>query len=243
VFQKSILIIAAAGLIGCAEETKAHDAGTQNDKGLIITDGQGADQQQKLDTVGPSCGPGIYPCGPYGKTKGDIIENHQFNAYADADNLCKDPGQKKVDTSKTITLSLKDFYKGDSKCPSKKKKLLWILGSASWCGICKNEIKQVQSAYTQGQIDARIDFINVIIDGNTVGGSPDDTITKNWATTYNLSFPVATDKNRDLATYFTSSGFPLNLLVDTSNMKIYYVKNASSLSTVGAQIAQFFSGK
>ena len=73
-------------------------------------------------------------------------------------------------------------------------------------------------------------FINVLIDGLSVGGAPDDTVTKNWATAYNLTFPVGTDKNRDLAKYFTSSGFPLNVLVDTSNMKIYYVKNASSCS-------------
>lgn len=240
---KTTLILLVGVLAACGETSGTRDAGASGDRGLILDDQGVQGDQSQDDTVAPSCGTGIYPCGPYGLTAGSVIENHQFDGFTDPQEHCKPNQQKVLDTSKTVKLALKDWYRGDSSCPTQKKKLLWILGSASWCGICKKEIAQVQAAYSAGQVDARVGFINVVIDGLNVGAPPTEAVTKSWATANNLTFPVARDATRSLAKYFSTSSFPLNVLVDTSNMKIYFVQNGVTLATVGGKITQFFSGK
>lgn len=237
----SLVVILALSLHGCGTDGNGNNTPDKGNTGTKDSGTPKADQAvTPKDGSTPSCGPKSYPCGPFGLTAGQLIKNHEFNGFMDPDGLCKEHDKQNVDTSKTVKIALKDYFQANAKCPSKKKPLLWILGSASWCGICINEIKQVRQALSKGQIDKRVAFINVIIDGSSPGASPTDAITKNWITSKNLQHTVATDANRDLAKYFTKSGFPLNVLVDTKTMKIYYVKNGDSLSAIGKKMQDFF---
>ncbi len=236
-------------LPGCSEEAAQQDRGAADggaadatgptpDGSLARQDGGGGSPE----AGGAACGPGIYPCGPYGVLKGSVIENHKFQGYMDPQEHCKPDANKKLDTSRMVPMMLQDWYQGDSACPASKKKLLWILGSAAWCGTCIGEAKSIQAAYAADQVDKRVAFLNVLVDGKSYGNAPSVADTNLWATSLGLSFPVAMDANREMIKYFTASGFPVNILVDLADMKIYYARNGDSVSTIGQKIADFFAG-
>ena len=228
-------------LMACSDDsgqsvTKKDGGQTQKDRSIAV-----GDKAVTPDTTAKTCGPGIYPCGPYGAKAGDILKNHKFMGFRDPKDLCKDPKDKVPDTTKSVALSMQTFFQGDATCPTKKKKLLWVLGSAGWCGTCIKEVKTIQAALSANQIDSRVAFFNVLVDGKTVGGNPDEALLKAFLSTVKGTFPAAYDPTRSLTSYFTASYFPFNMLVDLSNMKIYYAKNGDSVSNIGTKIAQFFA--
>ena len=245
-YRKTLLLLLAAVIFGCGSDTDKVDSGATTDEGGGTKSDQGkvvADGGIKSDTKAPGCGKASYPCKPFGIAAGSIIENHSFTGFRDPKDLCTGEKQKKTDTSKAVTISLQEFYQWDKSCPTKKKKLLWILGSASWCGICTKEIKAIKSAVMAGQIDSRVALLNVVIDGKSPGAAPTEAINKQWVTTFGLNFPVVHDAKGDLRKYFKTSGFPLNILVELDTMKIFYVRNADGLSAVGKKMTEYFAGK
>ncbi len=202
------------------------DSGTAADKGVASKDKGGA---------------ASYPSGPYGTKVGQIIENHSFTVFRDPKFMCKDLKSAKVDLNKSVKMTLKDFYNWDPTCKAKKKKLLWILGSAAWCGICTKEIKAVKAAIAAGQIDSRVAFLNLLVDGKTYGKPADLATAKLWVTSFGLNHAVASDMSYVFKKYFLSTGFPLNVLVDLETMKIYHARNGDNLSFMGKKMAEFFS--
>lgn len=245
-----LILIAALGMAGCSDDDTSNNAGADSgavkkDRSISVKDRAvtGKDGAAKADKSTKTCGPGIYPCGPYGKKASSVLANLQFMGYADPKDACKDHKDKKLNMSKAVPISPKTFYQGDKSCPAKKKKLLWILGSAGWCGICVKEVKTIQAALNANQLSKDVVFWNVLVDGKTVSGPPSDALLQSWLSTVNGTFPAAYDLKRVLAGYFTASYFPFNMLVDLSNMKIIYAKNGDKVSTIGTKIQQFLAGK
>ena len=243
--RKTLSILVLISFCGCGST----DADKADSRGLVLKDsgtttdkGATPDGTKKPD-ANQSCGKASYPCGPFGTKVGSVIKNHSFIGFKDPQALCKDTGQHKIDTSKSVPMSLEDWYQWDSSCLSKKKKLLWILGSAAWCGICTKEIKAVKAAVEAGQFDKRVAFLNVVIDGKSYGKAANLATAKQWVTGFGLNFPVGSDTSYSLKKYFLSSGFPLNVLVDLETMKIYHARNGDNLSFMGKKISEFFASK
>ena len=233
------LTLAVFFLIACSDDSGP--AGSNKDSGTLPKKDRSITVQDAAtpDATAKTCGPGIYPCGPYGTKAGDVLKNHEFMGFRDAQDQCKDHKDKTLDTTKAVALSTKTFYLGDSSCPAKKKKLLWILGSAGWCGTCIKEVKTIQAALSANQLDSRVAFFNVLVDGKAVGGPPSEALLLAWLSTVKGTFPAAYDLKRTMTSYFTASYFPFNMLVDLSNMKIIYAKNGDGVGTIGTKIQQF----
>ena len=243
-YRIPLSMLLVASLCACGTDT---GTGKADSRGLVLKDsgapadkGEATDAAVKKDT-GSSCGKSSYPCGPFGTKPGSVIQDHTFMVFRDPRALCKETKDHKMDTSKSVPMSLKDFYQWDSSCLSKKKKLLWILGSAAWCGICTKEIKAVKAAILAGQIDNRVAFLNLVVDGKTYGKPADVATAKLWVTGFGLNHPVASDMTYAFKKYFLSSGFPLNILVDLETMKIYHARNGDNLAFMGKKMAEFFS--
>ena len=235
---KVLPVLLLLALCSCGSDTNDK----ADSRGLVLNDSGVADKAVAADSKKGTADQGVsYPSGPYGTKVGQIIENHTVTVFRDPKSLCKDLKEHKIDTSKSVKMSLQDFYKWDPTCKAKKKKLLWILGSAAWCGICTKEIKAVKAAILAGQIDNRVAFLNLVVDGKTYGKPADVATAKLWVTGFGLNHPVASDMTYAFKKYFLSSGFPLNILVDLETMKIYHARNGDNLAFMGKKMAEFFS--
>jgi hypothetical protein len=196
------------------------------------------------DTGPPNCGPGIYPCPPYGTDIGDIADNLEFVGFMDPKNFCKAHEDKEMDLSTKQKIAFASWHVGDPDptCDPHKRKLLWVMVSAGWCGPCKLEVQSTQVEYAAGKVDPRVGVVNVLFETGTLGEPITEDYLKTWINAYKLTMPVVMDPSFKMGTYFSAKATPFNMLVDTSNMKIYYHQTGGSLSIIGDKIQDFFGG-
>lgn len=167
----------------------------------------------------PSCGPGIYPCSPYGIQVGDVVENLTLKGYAYPDYLCKD--NQPLNTNALTLVSFKKWYQGDSACPDKRK-VLWIMVGAGWCKPCKEEAKVVQALYGAGELDSRIALLSVVVAPESEFDQMTEDFLKVWANNpqFKLAFPTAMDPAQKFSHFADLSTIPYNLVLDLTTMKI-----------------------
>jgi len=223
--------LASLGLMGlfitaCA--AKEHDQPSSDSNTTLLEKDSGPLAEQGLPQ--PAC---TYPSGPYGSEVDDIVENIKFDGYADADFLCKPAAAMKMDLSEKRTLSFKDFY-CSSTCPDKKRRLLWVIVSAGWCGPCQDEVMLTQNQYELGAIDPRVHLMDIIYETDKATPVTDE-FAQRWANNgiFQLSFPVAMDPAFRMATYLDRNAVPFNMLIDLDTMQIIFRQTGSNLPAVG----------
>lgn len=167
-----------------------------------------------------------YPSGPYGVTKGSTIDNYSLVGFPDS-TVAADPNA-------TVPIQLSDFYNptGEDVFPEgsvygagqPKPRALLIDISALWCSPCQFEAQKIlPGLYAKYQPLGAELLMNIAESGqNGVPAAPKDL--KSWVTTFKTPFPAGIDSTRKLPTNFSpGSSFPVNILVDTRDMKIVYV--------------------
>ena len=236
-FALSLAVLLLVAHLGCSDDSAsaaAIDAGRSTDGSAKVARDSAPPIADLLDPK--ACGPGVYPCGPYGTKVGDVIENLVFKeAYVDPDFLCKSGAEMKIDSSRARPLSLGDFHRGSKRCPDKKKKVLWVFVAAGWCHACHNEIVAIAPLYAKGQMDKRLEILNVVFQTRT--SSPATAaFGKLWLEENKASFPLAMDPAWSTRKYFPVNATPLNMLIDLETMKITYAVNGYSLQAIGQQI-------
>lgn len=204
---------------------------------------QGADTMPP-DTGPPNCGPGIYPCPPYGTDKGDIAEDMVFLGFMDPKNFCTAHEDKVMDLTTKRKIAFSQFHLGDPDptCAPQKRKLLWVMVSAGWCDPCKLEVQATQNEYAAGKVDSRVGIVNVVFETGQLGEPITEAYLKLWINSFKLTMPVVMDPSFTMGKFFSAQATPFNMLVDTSNMKIYHHQTGGSLTTIGEKITDFFSG-
>ncbi|MCK5798330.1 MAG: hypothetical protein KAI47_14155, partial [Deltaproteobacteria bacterium] len=129
-----------------------------------------------------------------------------------------------------------------SSCPAKKRKILWVMVSAGWCGPCQQEVAETQANYGKGDIDSRVHLMNIVYEDDK--SKPiTESFAKLWAENkqFKLSFPVGMDPTFRMGTYFDRNAVPFNMLVDLSTMKIIYRQTGGDLSAVGSALFKALS--
>jgi thiol-disulfide isomerase/thioredoxin len=222
-----LVTIMAASLVACSD-----------DSGTTPTPDQGAGDQAVGDQgvtpdTGPSCD---YPAGPYGTSEGKIVENFEFTGFADAQYLCKTAKDQVMDLSASRKISFKDFY-CNTGCSSKKRRLLWVMVSAGWCGPCHQEVSETQAQYEKGNIDAEVHLLNVVYEDDNSKPAT-EAFTKLWAknSKFQISFPVAMDPTFQMGKYFDRNAVPFNMIVDLDTMEIIFRQTGANLPAVGQAI-------
>lgn len=217
-------------LLGCSDDT----TGDRQD-GPVTT----------KDTGPTKCGAGIYPCGPYGTKTGSVAANLEFKGYMAAKNFCTDHKNKKADTTKLTSISLKSYHLGDASasCAANQPSLLWVMVSAGWCNPCKTEVQETQKDYAAGTMDARVDVLNVVYETTAPGTAVTEAFLKTWADNFKLTLPVVMDPDFKLGAYFSRGNAPFNMLVETKTMKIYYQQQGDKLADIKKKITEFLAKK
>ena len=182
--------------------------------------------------TGAGCGTGIYPCGPYGTSVGDVVANMEFTGFFDAKHLCKKHKDEVMDTTTVRKLSFKDFFLGDSSCGNAKPKVLWVMVSAGWCGPCKYEVSTTQGWYTAGQVSDEIAVLNILFEDEKSLPTK-DAFLKKWIADYKLTLPVLMDPSFKLGSFFDRKAVPFNMLIDTKTMKVAHRKTGADLTGIG----------
>jgi hypothetical protein len=181
---------------------------------------------------GPSgCGPGIYPCGPYGAKSGDVIENLRLSGLSDPAFSCKTAGAMTPDTQ-LRQLSLSDFHSGSASCPDKQKRVLWIFVSAGWCHACEVQLESLVPQYNQGKLDPRVELLQVLFEDN-LGKPATEAFARTYAASHKLTHPLVIDPGFVTSKYFPVNATPLNMLVDLKTMEIFYAENGVNLQGIG----------
>ena len=184
------------------------------------------------DAAPSGCGPGIYPCGPYGKGVGEIIDNLVFQGFADPNFRCQKAGSMAIDGQSPQGLTLGDFHRGGAGCPDKRKRVLWVFVSAGWCHACEVQMKSLVPQYNKGQFDERVELLQVLFEDNQGQPATLD-FAKKYIASHGGTHPLVIDPNFDTARYFPINATPLNMLVDLQTMEIFYAENGVNLPALG----------
>ena len=187
--------------------------------------------------TGAGCGTGIYPCGPYGTGMGDVVQNLEFSGFFDAKHLCKKHKDEAMDTTTVRKLSFKDYFLGDSTCPTNRAKVLWVMVSAGWCGPCKYEVSTTQGWYSTGSVDDRIAVLNILFEDEKSLPTT-ATFLKKWIADYKLTLPVLMDPSFKLGAFFDRKAVPFNMLIDTKTMKVVHRKTGADLNGIGKKAVE-----
>ncbi len=157
-----------------------------------------------------SCNPcWKYPCGPYGTSVGDTIENYEFSPgnplsrnIAGADGIFK----------------LEDLYRL-SEARELNLKLLVIFASTGWCPYCKFEANILDLIYLKYK-DQGVMLLGVIAQ-DEIGNPATPTYAEQYGNNYGWSFPsVAGFLEYSLWPDSNSIAYPFHLIVDLNSMTI-----------------------
>ncbi len=217
------LALALALVAGCSDDDKA---ATPDISVSDFTTSAGGDS-------GASCGTGIYPCGPYGTSVGNVVENLEFQGFSDPKDLCTKHKDKVMDTTALRKISFKDFHLGGAGCAATKPKVLWVMVSAGWCGPCKYEVATVQGWLKNGQVDERIALFNILFETEKGTVPATEAFIKTWINTYKLSLPVVMDPSFKMGAFFDRKAVPFNMLIDLKTMKVLHRKTGADLQGIG----------
>lgn len=207
--------------------------------GACSGQGQAPDAGAAIDLTRPDlgpCGPGLYPCGPYGSAVGQVAANLSFSALADPDHLCKDTVAMKQDLGPPRAIALADWHRGGAACSTKTWRLLWVMVSAGWCASCKTEVAGVQASIDAAGLDPRVAVLNVVYETTVVKQPVGEDFLRTWAQAYGLTFPVAMDPAFTMGAYFSRGEAPFNLLLELKTMTILYRRTGSDLPGIEGAI-------
>jgi hypothetical protein len=103
-------------------------------------------------------------------------------------------------------------------------------------------VLETQQQFEAGYVQKELGILNIVFETGT-GGEPitEAYIKDQWITGLGLSFPVAMDPSFKMGAYFDASGTPFNMLVETSNGKIFHRQVGGAIELVGDKIKEFFN--
>jgi thiol-disulfide isomerase/thioredoxin len=198
--------------------------------GIVALAGCGAAQDPIKPTEsgkgngGGQCDSTQYPCGPFGYAVGSIVENLQLVGQHD-DNSNNTPTDDAI-----RPIKLADYYR------NKGVKVLAVLVAAEWCPPCKVEQPELVKSWNSYKANnAGVEYFEAIIQKND--GTPADmTTVDRWATTYKLPFDVGADPTVALGPYYNIAAFPMQMVIQTSDMSIQWLNNGYGMGALEGAI-------
>lgn len=154
-----------------------------------------------------------YPAGPYGYGVGATIANLSFMGW-------RDPVKSNYDVNQFDSVSLAEFYNPNGAVD--KPRLLLVNASAVWCVVCRAEYAQLHGDKTYERFEPQgVEVLGVLFEDND--GNPAKPLDlQQWGSykDFNVKFPLVLDPGFKLSKYFTSDATPMNMLIDTTSMRI-----------------------
>lgn len=161
-----------------------------------------------------------YPAGPYGVEKGAVIGNFKLVGLP---NPAQDQGE-------SVDIELADFYNptGDGTFPEgsvhgegvPKPRVLLVNIGAVWCQPCQYEADVILPVHYEEYAPEGVQFLLVLADGPNVGVPATFNHLVTWTTRYETRWPATIDPSYSVGSLFKANAFPVNIVVDTSTMRI-----------------------
>ena len=189
-------------------------------------DGDG-DGDSDGDGDGDNCTGEDYPCGPYGNTNCEVVEDHAWIPVNEAAyELAGEDG----------LLTLSDIYADESIVG------LLLFGTAGWCTFCEREATWLNEVYADFEnVDgrgSRVEMIAVVFETNTPGVPADADFAEAYASRKGFPFPAVADMRGQVLNYFDSEGAPGNILIDTTTMEIFNVVSGFDQGAINGSLHQ-----
>ncbi|MGC4089690.1 MAG: redoxin domain-containing protein [Polyangiaceae bacterium] len=222
-FRRFLILLAGSGAVLACSSQPLNEAGAGGDSagGSAATLGSGG-------AVGANGGSGAggaalpslsradYPSGPYGHGVGAVIPNLSFLGW-------RKPADSNYDVAKLEVVSLSDFYNPNGTAGAPR--ILALNASAVWCTVCRAEYRQFQTSNTYDTYRPKgVEMLGLLFQDNNYGpAKPADLARWGGDTGFSVKFPLALDPSFKIGQFFASDATPLNLLIDTSDMRILKV--------------------
>jgi hypothetical protein len=182
------------------------------------------------DGSAASCGAGIYPCGPYGSSLGNVIDNLALVGQKD-DNMNGTPTDDPV-----RPIHFSDYYQ------DKSLKILVVLVAAEWCVPCQMEQSELITSWQKYQTNKNgVAYLEAIIED--IHHAPADmTTVDRWAgrmwppSNLKIPFDMAADPTVALGPYYDIAAFPMQMVIQTSDMTIQWQNNGYSPGALEAAV-------
>ncbi len=193
----------SSAVVGCTSQEPAP---------AFKPDGQTAPQQPTK---------AAYPDGPYGVSKGSVIEPFEFYGFHNP-ALSADPNNmEKVNLALFYNPTGTDTFPADSpyRPGEAKPKVLLIDVSAFWCPPCQQESKTTLPTEYPNYQPRGVEFpleLNQDLQGGPA--QPKDLV--KWTTQYKTAWPSVIDPTSKLAPLNEQDAFPGNFLIDLRTMTI-----------------------
>jgi hypothetical protein len=176
--------------------------------------------------AGAECDPAKYPCGPFGTTIGQVVQNLQLLGQHD------DNGDGKVTDEAVRKIALADYFQ------NKGIKVLAVLVAAEWCGPCNEEQPELITSWKKYQDQkAGVQYFEAIIED--IHYSPADMTTvdrwagKNWGGMGVIPFDMGADPTVALGPYYDIAAFPMQMVIQTKDMTIQWKGNGYAPPSAG----------
>ena len=204
------LVCLALVMLGCSSEPLDGDSPSDTPPGNEPGLPPPADTSKAQPSAPAAAVP--YPSGPYGRTKGAIIQNLRFLGWRNAAAAGYDPARLDV-------ISLSDFYNPDG---TKDVRLIALNASAVWCTVCRAEYRQLERDGIYAKYRPKgVEILGVLFeDADYEPARPSDLVVWGGPDGFDVPFPLVIDPAFKTGGYFSSDATPMNMLIDTRNMEI-----------------------
>ena len=196
---------------------------------------QGHDEIPKelLDAIANADGPlDAYPEPPYGGEVGEVARNVCFDAW-------EDPKASDFEPTALRRTCLADFFQPNTT----ERSLLLINTAAIWCQACQTEYagsgtrpslnEEVQERWPDGLRALG----GLFQDAAGQPASAEDAA--RWARTFDVEFPFGVDSDFVLGAFANPELQPMNMLVDTSSMRILLKLQTDDPGTLWQTVDEF----
>ncbi len=212
-------IAAAVDVATSADVVGTELIGDDVAEGPVTTLDAGAGAADTATAPDPE-GDWVYPEGPYGKNKFDVIEDMSFF----------DPWENRW-------VYLHEYHNDPS------KKMLVLIAGAGWCGACKLEADHLVEYYDEYEKDG-LGLLYTLYE-DTSGkelfipgedATADMAFMNSWKNEHVVDYPLVADIGFTLEEYFTDASTPLTMVIRTEDMLIKYVDQGYSSTFLDYQI-------
>lgn len=203
------VLLSVAFIVGCSSEPLTQDDGVGEPagEGRVVAV---VDAEPGASSVPVNAQPN-YPAGPYGTAKGATIANLSFLGW-------RNPTAAGFDVTRFETVRLSDFYNPTRSADAPR--VLVLNSSAVWCTVCRAEYTHLSRDQVYATYRPKgIEILGVLFEDNDgFSARPQDL--QAWSDAFKVPFPMGLDPGFKSGVYFDSDATPMNMIIDTSNMKI-----------------------